>query len=126
GGRDERAGGLYPGRKESRPAGSRQSHGGHIRPALAGIRGSPAREPAFAGQGGMNGSDATTAVPRTGLVVESLAGTADAGTSGPAAPPGAVSRLSILLGSLGFGVALLLGLQFLPPALGVPSYIIPT
>jgi NitT/TauT family transport system permease protein len=74
----------------------------------------------------MNGSDATTAVPRTGLVVESLAGTADAGTSGPAAPPGAVSRLSILLGSLGFGVAFLLAWQFLPPALGVPSYIIPT
>ena len=74
----------------------------------------------------MNGSDATTAVPRTGLVVESLAGTADAGTSGPAAPPGPVSRLSILLGSLGFGVAFLLAWQFLPPALGVPSYIIPT
>ena len=74
----------------------------------------------------MNDSDATTAVPRTGLVVESLAGTADAGTSGPAAPPGAVSRLSILLGSLGFGVAFLLAWQFLPPALGVPSYIIPT
>jgi NitT/TauT family transport system permease protein len=74
----------------------------------------------------MNGSDATTAVPRTGLVVESLAGTADAGTSGPAAPPGAVSRLSILLGSLGFGVAFLLAWQFLPPALSVPSYIIPT
>jgi NitT/TauT family transport system permease protein len=74
----------------------------------------------------MNGSDATTAVPRTGLVVESLAGTSDAGTSGPAAPPGAVSRLSILLGSLGFGAAFLLAWQFLPPALGVPSYIIPT
>ncbi len=74
----------------------------------------------------MNGSDAATAVPRTGLVVESLAGAAEAGASGLGAPASAVSRLSILLGSLGFGVAFLLAWQFLPPALGVPSYIIPT
>jgi NitT/TauT family transport system permease protein len=76
----------------------------------------------------MSGSDATTAVPQTGLVAESLAATAEVGASEYAAspPPGAVARASILLGSLGFGVAFLLAWQFLPPALGVPSYIIPT
>ena len=68
----------------------------------------------------MSGSDATTTVPRTGLVAESLAVTADAGTSEHAAPSAAVSRSSILLGSLGFGAAFLLAWQFLPPALGVP------
>jgi NitT/TauT family transport system permease protein len=74
----------------------------------------------------MSGSDATTTVSRSGLVVESLAGSAEAGTSEHAAAPAAVSRASILLGSIGFGVAFLLAWQFLPPALGVPSYIIPT
>ena len=39
---------------------------------------------------------------------------------------GLASRSSILLGSLGFGILFLLAWQFLPPALGVPSYIIPT
>jgi NitT/TauT family transport system permease protein len=38
----------------------------------------------------------------------------------------APSRLSILLGSLGFGLVFLLAWQFVPPALDVPSYIIPT
>ena len=33
---------------------------------------------------------------------------------------------SAILGSIGFGVLFLLAWQFLPPALGVPSYIIPT
>jgi NitT/TauT family transport system permease protein len=74
----------------------------------------------------MSGSDATTAVPRTRLVVESLAGVAEPGTSQYAAPPASISRSSILLGSLAFGAAFLLAWQFLPPALGVPSYIIPT
>src|SRR5947209_1415585 len=74
----------------------------------------------------MSGSDATTTVPRTGLVAESLAVSADAGTSEHAAPSAAVSRSSILLGSLAFGILFLLAWQFLPPALGVPSYIIPT
>ncbi|HEY1365329.1 MAG TPA: ABC transporter permease [Xanthobacteraceae bacterium] len=36
------------------------------------------------------------------------------------------SRSSILVGSLGFGLLFLLAWQLLPPALGVPSYIIPT
>jgi NitT/TauT family transport system permease protein len=74
----------------------------------------------------MSGSDATTTVPRTGLVVESLAGTADAGTPEYTPSSGAVSRSSILLGSLSFGAVFLLAWQCLPPALGVPSYIIPT
>ena len=36
------------------------------------------------------------------------------------------SPSAILLGSLAFGILFLLAWQFLPPALGVPSYIIPT
>jgi NitT/TauT family transport system permease protein len=36
------------------------------------------------------------------------------------------SPSAILLGSLGFGIVFLLAWQFLPPALGVPAYIIPT
>ena len=36
------------------------------------------------------------------------------------------SPAAILLGSVAFGVAFLLAWQFVPPALGVPSYIIPT
>jgi NitT/TauT family transport system permease protein len=39
---------------------------------------------------------------------------------------GAVSPTAVLLGSLGFGLVFLLAWQFGPPALGVPSYIIPT
>jgi NitT/TauT family transport system permease protein len=39
---------------------------------------------------------------------------------------GLTSSTSILLGSIGFGVLFLLTWQFVPPALGVPSYIIPT
>jgi NitT/TauT family transport system permease protein len=44
----------------------------------------------------------------------------------PAPPAGLASPTSILIGSIGFGVLFLLAWQFLPPALGVPSYIIPT
>jgi NitT/TauT family transport system permease protein len=40
--------------------------------------------------------------------------------------PGLASPSSILIGSIGFGVVFQLTWQFLPPALGVPSYIIPT
>jgi NitT/TauT family transport system permease protein len=36
------------------------------------------------------------------------------------------SPAAILLGSIAFGIVFLLTWQFLPPALGVPSYIIPT
>jgi NitT/TauT family transport system permease protein len=44
-----------------------------------------------------------------------------------AAPtPSAPSRVSIVLGSIGFGVIFLLAWQFVPPALGIPPYIIPT
>ena len=42
-------------------------------------------------------------------------------------PVGALgSRTSILIASIAFGIAFLLVWQFLPPALGVPSFIIPT
>jgi NitT/TauT family transport system permease protein len=44
----------------------------------------------------------------------------------PAPPAGLASPTSILIGSIGFGILFLLAWQFLPPALGVPSYIIPT
>jgi NitT/TauT family transport system permease protein len=44
----------------------------------------------------------------------------------PRAAPSLTSSTSILIGSLGFGLLFLLAWQFLPPALGVPSYIIPT
>jgi NitT/TauT family transport system permease protein len=43
----------------------------------------------------------------------------------PAAPIGP-SRSSVLLGSIGFGLIFLLAWQFVPPALGIPPYIIPT
>jgi NitT/TauT family transport system permease protein len=45
-----------------------------------------------------------------------------------AAEPGGVlaSPSSILLGSVTFGILFLVAWQFVPPALGVPSYIIPT
>jgi NitT/TauT family transport system permease protein len=71
----------------------------------------------------MSTSDLTTAAerPRT-LTPEAAA------TEHPAPTPSAslTSSTSILLGSLGFGLLFLLAWQFLPPALGVPSYIIPT
>jgi NitT/TauT family transport system permease protein len=49
-------------------------------------------------------------------------------TSDHASPvqAGAASRSSVLIGSLAFGLVFLLAWQFVPPALGVPSYIIPT
>jgi NitT/TauT family transport system permease protein len=40
--------------------------------------------------------------------------------------PGGASRSSVFLASIVFGMVFLLIWQFLPPALGVPSYIIPT
>ena len=39
---------------------------------------------------------------------------------------GLASPTAILIGSLAFGILFLLAWQFLPPALGVPSFIIPT
>ena len=78
----------------------------------------------------MSPSDATTAVERTGvLAAEPVARAAppvmpDHPVTAP--PAGLASPSSILLGSLAFGALFLLAWQFLPPALGVPSYIIPT
>jgi NitT/TauT family transport system permease protein len=43
-----------------------------------------------------------------------------------APPTGLASPVAILIGSVSFGALFLLAWQFLPPALGVPSYIIPT
>ena len=68
-------------------------------------------------------SDVSTAVDRpTGLASDPAAPAHPV-----AAPPtGLASPAAILLGSLSFGALFLLAWQFLPPALGVPSYIIPT
>jgi NitT/TauT family transport system permease protein len=71
--------------------------------------------PPLAGQGREGGSVPSAAQP---AAQEHVA--APAPGSAPASPS------SILLGSLGFGILFLLAWQFLPPALGVPSYIIPT
>jgi NitT/TauT family transport system permease protein len=72
----------------------------------------------------MTASDVTTVVERAGALaaVEPLAPVHD--VAAPSA--GLNSRSAILIGSIGFGIVFLLAWQFLPPALGVPSYIIPT
>jgi NitT/TauT family transport system permease protein len=72
----------------------------------------------------MTASDVTSAVERAGALaaVEPLAPVHD--VAAPSA--GLNSRSAILIGSIGFGIVFLLAWQFLPPALGVPSYIIPT
>jgi NitT/TauT family transport system permease protein len=81
----------------------------------------------------MSASEVTAAVERARvLAAEPVARAAEPAqpsmTDHPApAPSGALtSSSSILLGSLAFGILFLLAWQFLPPALGVPSYIIPT
>jgi NitT/TauT family transport system permease protein len=81
----------------------------------------------------MSASEVTAAVERTRTlaaepVARAAAATQPSTTDHPApAPSGTLtSSSSILLGSLGFGILFLLTWQFLPPALGVPSYIIPT
>jgi NitT/TauT family transport system permease protein len=81
----------------------------------------------------MSASEVTAAVERTRtLAAEPVARAAEPAqpstTDHPApAPSGTLtSSSSILLGSLAFGILFLLAWQFLPPALGVPSYIIPT
>jgi NitT/TauT family transport system permease protein len=76
----------------------------------------------------MSGSDLTTAVERTG-VLASEPGTRAAPPVAPehhAPTAGLASPSAILLGSVAFGILFLVAWQFLPPALGVPSYIIPT
>jgi NitT/TauT family transport system permease protein len=78
----------------------------------------------------MSASEVTAAVERTSrLAAEPVARAAPPVTTDHPAPvpsAGLASPSSILLGSLGFGILFLLAWQFLPPALGVPSYIIPT
>jgi NitT/TauT family transport system permease protein len=81
----------------------------------------------------MSASDLTTAAerPRTLDPLPNPPPQAGEGGEGAEHPPRAAgaaltSSTSILLGSLGFGLLFLLAWQFLPPALGVPSYIIPT
>ncbi len=77
-------------------------------------------------------SEVTPAVHRGGgptrrPVVEDFPGTAEGAAShAPNAPARPPSRSAILFASLAFGVIFLLVWQLLPPALGVPSYIIPT
>jgi NitT/TauT family transport system permease protein len=81
----------------------------------------------------MSASEVTAAVERTTtLAAEPVARAAEPAQPSttdhpaPAPPAGLASPSSILIGSLGFGILFLLAWQFLPPALGVPSYIIPT
>jgi NitT/TauT family transport system permease protein len=70
----------------------------------------------------MSTSDLTTAERSRVLTPEPPAPAHPA----PVASTSLTSSTSILLGSVGFGLLFLLAWQFLPPALGVPSYIIPT
>jgi NitT/TauT family transport system permease protein len=81
----------------------------------------------------MSASEVTAAVERARvLAAEPIARAAEPAQPpttdhlAPAPPAGLARPSSILLGSLGFGILFLLAWQFLPPALGVPSYIIPT
>ena len=81
----------------------------------------------------MSASEVTAAVERTNtLAAEPVARAAPPAQPvmrdhpAPAPAAGLASPTSILLGSLAFGILFLLAWQFLPPALGVPSYIIPT
>ena len=78
----------------------------------------------------MSASDASAAVERSrGLAADAASRTEQAVApeqSMPAPAKGLSSPSSILIGSLAFGILFLLAWQFLPPALGVPSYIIPT
>ncbi len=79
----------------------------------------------------MSTSDLSTAVERTGTLAaaEPVARRAEPLASDhpePLPSAGLASPTSVLLGSLGFGILFLLAWQFVPPALGVPSYIIPT
>ena len=80
----------------------------------------------------MTASDAATAPERAAaaaLPAEPLSRPPQpVATEHPVSAPsrGLASPSSILIGSLSFGALFLLAWQFLPPALGVPSYIIPT
>ena len=73
----------------------------------------------------MTTSDLTTAAERT-PALPPLQADEGAPRAAPVVRRSLTSSTSILLGSLGFGLLFLLAWQFLPPALGVPSFIIPT
>jgi NitT/TauT family transport system permease protein len=78
----------------------------------------------------MSTSELSGAVERTGALggepvarrVEPLA--SDHPEAVPSTAP--ASPTAVLIGSVAFGILFLLAWQFVPPALGVPSYIIPT
>jgi NitT/TauT family transport system permease protein len=77
----------------------------------------------------MSSSDLTTVRPMGAGEEERFAASAEVSSAQQvhAAPTtSAPSRVSILLGSIGFGAIFLLAWQFVPPALGIPPYIIPT
>jgi NitT/TauT family transport system permease protein len=68
-----------------------------------------------------------TASERAGKAAFAVKPATAAGAEQEAIRPAAgASRSSVLLASIAFGIVFLLVWQFLPPALGVPSYIIPT
>ena len=76
----------------------------------------------------MSSSDLSTRgrTRRAALAADGPCRAGRVGASSPVATVRLASPSSILLGSLGFGIVFLLAWQFLPPALGVPSFIIPT
>jgi NitT/TauT family transport system permease protein len=67
-------------------------------------------------------ADLTSAVEPAARVAEPTASE----HAPPAPSSGLASPTAVAVGSLAFGILFLLAWQFLPPALGVPSYIIPT
>jgi NitT/TauT family transport system permease protein len=72
----------------------------------------------------MTSSDVTSAVGSASVDRTPESSVAEHPVAGAAT--GLASSTAIFLGSVGFGVIFLLVWQFLPPALGVPSFIIPT
>jgi NitT/TauT family transport system permease protein len=76
----------------------------------------------------MSASDVTAAAERTRALdpLPQAAEGREGAHPAPAPSTGLASPTAITLGSLGFGLLFLLAWQFLPPALGVPSFIIPT
>jgi NitT/TauT family transport system permease protein len=78
----------------------------------------------------MTSSDLTAVKQaRSAFGVEPVSAVAESAAPGhefEAPGGGQTSHATIVAGSIAFGVVFLLAWQFLPPALGVPSYIIPT
>jgi NitT/TauT family transport system permease protein len=78
----------------------------------------------------MTSSDLTAVKQtRSAFGVEPVAAAPESAAAGhefEAAGSGETSRATIVAASVAFGILFLLVWQFLPPALGVPSYIIPT